>query len=310
MINNTEINKLDLLITHYDLDGYGNNILFSAYYRLIDKSIKIINTNYGFDDNIDINKLLSDYDKIYITDLSLNENNTKISNNYPDRIKLIDHHQLSEIYHSGNNIIDTTKSATLLSFEFIYSELIKLDYDKAKFFYDNYKELSELISDYDLWTHNDSRSIELQLLFSASDKLEFVNRFINYPKIEFSPLERYHIDNKLKRLDDRYNSLLNNISEIKIDKDSNRYQIAKLDSLEGMSLVASRYLRSNDIDYIVLLHTSGISFRSNSTDVSKLANIFGGGGHKLSAGSPLPQLTNIEKSLELYKLVKLDLEKS
>ena len=57
-------------------------------------------------------------------------------------------------------------------------------------------------------------------------------------------------------------------------------------------------------DVIVLINMNmGVSYRtiSDSVDLSQIAGVFGGGGHKKASGSPVPQGFRERVILELFK---------
>lgn len=82
------------LFTHTDLDGIGCEILakiaFGKDVDVTNSEVSDINKNIkGFLDNLKNNGI---YDKIYITDISVNKENAERLSNRPEKVQLLDHH--------------------------------------------------------------------------------------------------------------------------------------------------------------------------------------------------------------------------
>ena len=138
-----------LSISHYDLDGFGCQLCINEKFKKHD----ITYSNCGYSS---IEKTLdkfefNNFDVVFITDLNFNQQQqTKLyekAKDYQGKLIYIDHHQylegteyLDKLADLGNKvIIDTTKSATLKTYE-----VLKLDNP-------NLKKLCELIDIYDMW---------------------------------------------------------------------------------------------------------------------------------------------------------------
>lgn len=296
-----------LLFTHIDLDGYGCAVILNSVFKDID----IRHVNYGFMDEKQNRVLLQQYDEVYITDISVSkEQAIEISEMMHDplcrlqKVILLDHHQsaLDELGPLNFSWIQirTDKCGTMLC------------YDRFSKFVSHLKYFATIVNDYDLWIHKYRESTNLQFLWSSMDKSEFVNRFVNakYDESGQFKLTNYEIDLIYKQVEELDNSvdLCKSSMESYVDCDGNKFGYIKKTG-RYLSLAVSRILNDNpDLTYVVAYNSYGnsLSFRSLHYPVNKIAESLGGGGHKLSAGSPCIQFMAIPDSVINRKLMKYD----
>lgn len=296
-----------LLFTHIDLDGYGCAVIFKSVFKDID----IRHVNYGFMDDILNQKLLQEYDEVYITDISVSRSQANMINDLMSnplirlqKVILLDHHQsaldeLSDLNYSWISI-KLDQCGTMIS------------YNRFKKFVPHLEYFATLVNDYDLWKHEYRESTNLQFLWSSMDKSEFVNRFVNakYDESGQFKLTNYEIDLIYKQVEELDNSvdLCKSSMESYVDCDGNKFGYIKKTG-RYLSLAVSRILNDNpDLTYVVAYNSYGnsLSFRSLHYPVNKIAESLGGGGHKLSAGSPCIQFMAIPDSVINRKLMKYD----
>ncbi|MEF3254162.1 MAG: DHH family phosphoesterase, partial [Deferribacterales bacterium] len=126
-----------LHITHNDLDGVGCSILIKKCYDFVETFY----LNYDAVDSF-IQNNYHRYNQIIITDISPNEETFNFIENHLE-IVFIDHHKtslhLSDRYFA---FIDTTKSATMLTYEWLTQSGFNLQ---------SYKDLVDCINDFDMW---------------------------------------------------------------------------------------------------------------------------------------------------------------
>lgn len=289
-------------ISHIDLDGYGCLVLMKKMFRdLYNLDVDYLTVNYGFEDDmsLDIMSKLINYDIIMFTDISFSKEfamklNT-LRNTYGKSIILLDHHEsaisnLSELNYDWIKL-DSSKCGTLLCYEYaqkVYESFNRLNEITP------WKEFSEVVNDYDLWIHNTYNSTLLQFLWSSMDKVEFIDRFVGNPSLEFTPEEKDIIKVSEDILNESIEIVENNI-EYYTDITNRRFGLAP--KTKFYSLVSDRILKSHDIDYLVLRDGSNLSFRSITTNVLPICESIGGGGHKLACGATVDPLVDVVNSI-------------
>lgn len=181
------------LFTHTDLDGVGCAIVAR---HIFGDNVDVEYCDYNeINDKVSqfINSESQDYDMIFITDISVNENVAKeIEEHISDKTVLIDHHPTAKW-------LNKYKWATVEEFEISIHP--NEDYVKASgtsLFYDylweNYGlnnellfELVEKIRRYDTWEwatkYNDTHAKQLNDLLCIVGRDNFVNRFVSNPSI-------------------------------------------------------------------------------------------------------------------------------
>lgn len=289
-----------LLFTHIvDIDGMGSAVL---------SNIAFENPDIIFCDTFEINqkvlqkledKSIYLYDKIFITDLCPNEELIeKIENdeNLKTKVQILDHHI---------SILESLKSSHKIAKIVIENSAGKCS--GTSLFYDYLKENSlilpnkiaddfvELTRQYDTWEwkakYNNEAANDLNIMFSIFGKENYVEIFSK--KLEnnealFSENDKILINEfkeNMNRICDSY------IQKIHIETVVN-YTAAVIDEMEDeyKNDVAEKLKSKKDlnVDFVAMLITkrNTISFRSIKPDfnVGKIAEIFGGKGHK-PAGS-------------------------
>ena len=147
--------KKRLLLTHYDLDGIGSDILLSGMFPIAKKY------HYGYQKVkgvIDNTNLLKQFDSIMVPDLCLTyEQFKKLNEIYQDRFLYVDHHLASmnlytTLWASDNKptmYIDTSMCATAL----VYTKMRKYLGDMNEETSNNIKRLVTYVDSYDMWRH-------------------------------------------------------------------------------------------------------------------------------------------------------------
>jgi len=194
------VSKRRVLLTHYDLDGVGCDILLSKLWGFEKKHC----CGYGKIREKISNGELMWYDSAVISDVSLTEEQyKKISEEYEDKFLYIDHHQpsIEMVEKLANNkspcIVNNKFSATALIFQ-TFSSKLNTSPNTIKFI--------SAIDAYDMWrhiTHPDifNRGYDLNILFWKYGYFDFYDRFYESMNIIFTPMEQKWITDHKKRRD-------------------------------------------------------------------------------------------------------------
>lgn len=293
-----------VLFTHIDLDGYGSEVMVRAMYP----DIKSYNVNYGFDSDPNYRKIMAQATDIIFADISISASTAITLDNARRRgeknLILLDHHKsaydrLAQLEFDWI-IFDENKSGALIAWDYFHKK------DPTKM--EPYKDLAEVVSDYDLWIHKDPRSIQLQFLWSKI-KDTFVERFTLNPNLKFSDSEYAIVKASTDELAESYSDAMLDIEKLTDCEGLTFLLVPRCKSL--LSLVAKMILETGfdyHLDYIAILNNGGISFRSLEYPVRVVAESLGGGGHDLSAGAKVPEgLVDIKSSIINRKWINYDM---
>ena len=291
-----------LIFTHKnDIDGMGNAVLskiafdnvdyvLCETFDLIDKVNEYINTNKIYE-----------YDKIFITDLCLDEKtlgfineNEKLKN----KIQIIDHHRTydNEKYTKYPFVkvqIQNNKGiccATSLFYEY----LIENEYlTKNKIT----EEFVELTRQHDTWEwktiYNNEKARELAILFDCLGTEGYINfmynKLITDKEFNFNDIETLLINNKKIVITDAIEGYLNNIYYREILGMKAAIIFINYEFRNELA----EYLRENkyDIDFVMMVSIDRgvVSYRrvKDNVSVRKVAEYFNGKGHDAAATNPI-----------------------
>lgn len=292
-----------LLFTHKnDIDGMGNAVLAKIAYDNVDYHlcgtfdlVKTVEEYYE-------TKKLYDYDKIFITDLCLEEpllsklaKDKKLYN----KINILDHHKTyqNEKYTKYPFVKIEIKNenglccGTSLFYEYLLNNNLLDKNNKA------IKEFVELTRLHDTWEwktiYNNEKARELALLFDSlgtSGYIEFMYQKLKKEKsFMFNELESTLINNKKLQIEIAIKEYLDNIyyREIKGLKAGILFI-----TYEHRNEIAE-YLRENnyDIDFVMMISIDKgvVSYRTvkDNVCVREIAELFGGKGHDKAATNPI-----------------------
>ena len=257
------------VLTHHDLDGAGCAMLLK--HCLYGQIIKIQTTGYS---KIDKNSLKIKSENIFITDISLNQEQIDFINENFTNIILIDHHEssLQQTYPEHWDVNLSMKyCGTLLTYMYLkhkgYKEILT-----------GCEEFVKSVNDFDLWILDRKDSIPLNDIFWILKFFPFMSNFQNF---SWSP---------------------ENWKKAKEFQAVKRAEIASFDNylIEDVLRVVVCNKHISDIslfytkeDYHVIIRNKGcLSFRSQKVELVEFynkLNEFGisGGGHKLAGGCEL-----------------------
>jgi oligoribonuclease NrnB/cAMP/cGMP phosphodiesterase (DHH superfamily) len=272
-----------LSISHYDLDGFGCQLCI--YEKFKKHNIDYDNCGYGKIEKTLEKYDFNNYDLVFITDLNFNKNQQKLLynklQNYNGKCIYIDHHQYetTEWLEKSNLklIIDTSKSATLKTFE-----ILKLENK-------NLKKLCEIIDIYDMW-RTDNPKFKLANYFNSwfwenNQKFRPLMKNINY--------DISQIKNELKKVKQNVEKFFKENINKKIFYNKN--VLISFDY--GYSNHIYEFFPDTKFAVFVNLNQNRISIKDNLSlkeKVKKIAEKYNGecGGHIEAYGMVIPDLQN------------------
>jgi oligoribonuclease NrnB/cAMP/cGMP phosphodiesterase (DHH superfamily) len=280
-----------ILVTHIDLDGAGSAILFKRRYPDIE-------VRYHDYDTIDeISKELSkelwenkdEYDTIFYSDITPNEEYGMKMIDHP-KFTLIDHHITREYLRDakhGNVVYSTYFCATYLTTD--YLNVNTMDYER-------YRNFILAVDAYDMWKLDSEYrglGLNLNLLFNYYGMKEFVKQFADMR--EFNNKE-YIILEVLQKLDRDYLVEKLKQGKIKTDKDGYTYfEVYTAEKGGHLGVLVDDPDFPVDCEYIKVINLNDlvVGLYAKDFNVSGIAELHGGGGHRGAAGYEIKFLKDI-----------------
>ena len=302
-----------LLFTHKnDIDGMGNVILSKLAFNNVDYiSCETFDLNHKVTEFITTRKIY-EYDKIFITDLCLDEELLSLINKkekLKSKIQIIDHHKTydNEKYTRYPFVKVKIKNDKGLccGTSLFYEYLIDNNYLTKN---DIMNEFVELTRQHDTWEwkniYNNEKARELAILFDSLGTEGYINfmyeKLSNEKEFSFNDIETMLINNKKLVINDAIEGYLKNIYYREI---LGMKAAIIFINYEFRNEIAE-YLRENkyDIDFVMMisLDRGVISYRSVKDDVSvrKVAEFYNGKGHDKAATNPITK-ENKEKIIKV-----------
>ncbi|WP_243354951.1 DHH family phosphoesterase [Bacillus litorisediminis] len=297
------------LFTHNDLDGVGCGIVAKIAFG--DQVDVRYNSVMGLDFQVErfLEKKKGKKQKedfLIITDLSINEENTKALDEYVSEggmARLIDHHKTAlhfNDYSWGLVKVEyedgRLTSATSLLYEYLVEHGLIQPSAAVE-------EFVELVRQYDTWEWEKYDNIKAKhlndLFFMVSiDEFEekMVSRLLESEHFEYDEFEQKLLDMEEEKIE-RY---IRRKRREMVQTFVGEYCTGIVHAESYHSELGSELGKENShLDYITILNMGGrkISFRTihDDVDVSAVAGRFGGGGHAKAAGCSMN-----EESYELY----------
>lgn len=309
-----------LLFTHKsDIDGMGNAVLAKLAFDEVDY---ILCENFNLQDEIAKyydNGSIYNYDKIFVTDLWLEEPMlSKIANDVQLKDKLFefDHHKsaLENGFNKYDFVTITVSndkglcSGTSLFYEYLINNN----------FIDNHKqiisEFVELTRQYDTWEwktkYNNELAHHLTLLFDAVGCEGYINLMISKLRnkvnsnFSFNEFETMLINNKINQVQEKLSNYAKKV-----------YYKNILGLKAGIVFIdyeyrndLSEYFRQNNFDMdfamLIALDYGTISYRNikDNVNVRLIAETMGGRRHDKAASSPISD----EQRIKLIKILTKD----
>lgn len=301
------MNKIKLF-THTDLDGIGCAIL--AYLAFDEENVDVVYCDYkDVDEKIkefinELNGLHNPQRKIFITDISVNEETAKYLDKQWHDVTLLDHHataiRLND--HSWCNVrvcdkVGVKTSGTMMFYRYLEREgyFDKYRYRIAK----NVERFAEVVRDYDTWRWKEKLGDEgfvckqLNDLFHIYGRDKFVEwalyNIINMGQVPyFTEKDRALLEQKQKDID---NYIAIKDKQIITICDNFGYNCGIVFAERYFSDLGNKLSELHpELDYIAMIDMGYgvVSYRTIRDDIDlgeEIAHSFGGGGHRKAAGS-------------------------
>ena len=283
------------LFTHTDLDGVSCEILGRIAFG---EDINVVRCGYGnIDDKVEefINSD-EEYDKLFITDISVKKELADALNNVSDKVILLDHHKtalwLNEYPFALVQVED--ESVGKMCGAYLFYEYLKKNYEE---FNDTLtlKLFVKYVRMYDTWEWKEKYDNiipkRLNDLMYMDGPNEFIDKMI------------YRLGNNLAIFDDTdlmklqieqtyINSYIAQKDESLIVNDDlfPEYTVGITFADKYISELGNRLCELHpELDFVVLINMSTltVSYRTikDNLDLSDIAKGFGGGGHPKASGS-------------------------
>lgn len=291
-----------LLFTHKnDIDGMGNAVLAKLAFEEV---------NYVLCGTFDLickvnefilNKKIYEYDKVFITDLCLDEETLlKIYSDLAlrDKFLIFDHHKTYEdekyTKYSFVNVKLKNDKGLCCGTSLFYDYLVESNYLDRNSAIDEFVELTRL---HDTWEwkniYNNEKARELAILFDCLGTDGYIgfmyDKLVNNDEFIFNDVENLLINNKKKEID-----------EVLLEYMKKMYYKDILGLKAGILFIdyqyrneIGEYLRENkyDVDFVMMiaLDRGVVSYRSvkNGVSVRQVAEYFNGKGHDVAATNPI-----------------------
>ena len=306
------------LFTHSDLDGIGCAILMKYLYK--DNELDIEYCDYGnVNDKIKnfLNSNFSVYDKIFITDISVDEEVANLIDSLSNIIQftLLDHHKTAGWLNKFSwakveefdSLINRKTSGTLMLFRELFDlfQDQKLE-DGTLYCKNSIYAFVNLVNNYDTWYWKEVGNDNPKKL---NDLLYLYGRYLFIDKMLLSLVS----ESSTMTQEDLF---ILNIRQAEIDRyiEKKNKNIIKIE-LKGLNVgvvFAENYISevgnklcelNPDLDLVALVNMDySVSYRTikENVDVSEFAKIFDGGGHKKSSGSPIDKYVKDSVIEELF----------
>lgn len=264
------------ILTHNDLDGTACAILFEKIYTEVETYAI---DHRELDEVLPKVLALSAGNQVYITDLSLTEEQAALCNEH-GRVQHIDHHntsrRVSDIYEWSFTDPSHCAAYHLWSMFSVYTHI------------EDYREFVELVDDFDTWGHGKQPSQgakDLNRLLTCIGPETFVSRFKASPNAALTAPEVAVVATDKFNEEQYLNFVLSKVELLK-DPDGNMFVIV---AAEQYTSSLGNFLLDNipDAEYSLILDMlrGQASLRSRGkVDVGEIARTCGGGGHRKSAG--------------------------
>jgi len=290
------------LFTHTDLDGISCAILAKIAFK---DEVDIEYCNYNDIDSrfkdFWFGDKLSNYDQVFITDISISEElavdiNISYLNSATPHLTLLDHHKTAEYLNKYSwaivktvNYFETKISGTYMLYCQLFYKL-----NSATKLYNNIETFCEIVRKYDTW--------EWTNVYKDIIPKQFNDLLYIYGRDRFIDLMISKIQN-----DEEFGLTSENIQLLELEQEKiTRYIEAKnktliktkIDGLIAGIVFAENFISqlgdelcklNLDIDFVMIVNIDKVaSLRTiKDIDVSEIAKKYGGGGHLKAAGIPL-----------------------
>jgi oligoribonuclease NrnB/cAMP/cGMP phosphodiesterase (DHH superfamily) len=261
------------------------------------KNIIFSNPNHADVEEKLLDVINSEDKHIFMADLSVSEEMAieLYKGTSYDRIEIIDHHSsVVPLKRFSFCHIDEGSCGSKL----FYNRLMLMDGFHGQL--SKYHRLIELVDDIDRWQNNYPESRQLASLHKIIGQELFLERFMKNPDVDLSTQELYLIEMYDKKLQMDIKNAKRHVKCITKTVGNREYRFGIVigygmdQSLLGRALVDDPEMQ---LDVAVIVGATSLSFRCRNDcalDLSKFAELNGGGGHKAAAGCNLNALFGVD----------------
>lgn len=289
-----------LVITHKaDIDGLSPII----FLKLIRDNVDTILLNAN-EVNQKIKELITTkeyvkYDEIYITDLTLDGHSCELimQTREHNKFHTFDHHESNLVANNypfgvaiSRNSDGTNECATSLIYKYL-THRYPTEFDIRAIA--EYTELVRLSDTWDWAKTNKKIAQDLASLQTILGRDKYIEYFVKYLKnndnpFDFLPEQKYLLEVENDRIKRYLEETERTMFHATLGEHRCGIVFAEAHRSSLGNYLAQKY--SNQIDYVIIINMQqGISFRAekNDIDVTKVAEIYGGGGHTKASGAPM-----------------------
>ena len=298
------------LFTHDDLDGVGCGILGKSAYG---DNIDVVYCTNGDINSRVHNFIMSgaykDYDRVYITDISVNAENAKLIDELlADKVVLLDHHptamHLNDYRWAFVDTVYPGETIKTSGTELFYRHLNSMNALDWRLPYDKF---AAVVRDYDTWrwatqgkTGQPSKDYnDLMYLYGKEDfERMMIDRLKAGTFPELTPTDNHILGIERRKIEDYCKEKLSTL------KTANAYgHVCGVVFADQYINDLSHYImdRNPQLDFVAIINPDGrVSLRTDREDLDlgkEIAGPLGGGGHPKAAGFAF----DTDKTLELVK---------
>lgn len=293
----------DLIISHVkDVDGVTPVILMNLWNKNYD--CKLLDVHEMFDYLTELLTTdLSIYEHIYVVDLTIPQEIYPLieQSEYRSKFLVFDHHETHEYARVYPYVtLNIEECGTTLFYQYIQSQ--------GFITHSGLEEYIKAVKDLDLWTfekNNNLLSPKLSSLFELLGEKRYIQEMTLLLQkatktFTFTDFQEQLLvleeENKKRYIDKREERMIRGILP-------NSVRVGMVYAEKYRSEIGNELLKRHlDLDVIIIVNMNGgISLRSRSVDVSKIAYHYGGGGHVLAAGIGISEEVKREVFQRLLK---------
>jgi len=294
--------------THTDKDGVGCAILAKQVFQ---EKVDIEYCDYNnINEKVEafyIGSEKNNYDRVFITDISVNEEVAHIIDYYKDKkyypeIVLLDHHKTAEFLNKYDwcKVVEVINGGKTCGTSLFYNYLMDNDLlqNSRAWKWDgcsNLYSFVESVRKYDTWLwktlYNEIEPKMWNDLLYIMGRENFVEKIMDIVgfqhAFEFNEFDLKLLEYKQREIDSYIDAKDKSI----IVKEINGYQAGVVFAEKYSSELGNKLSKLHpELDFIVMINPShSVSYRTikNSIDLGLIAKIYGGGGHPQASGSQI-----------------------
>lgn len=290
---------MKLLLSHIaDLDGVTPVILMNLLKEEFDYELFEIGELSAFIEERLENNYFDKYENIFITDLGITKEcaDKIVNSKYKDKFKLFDHHESHSYLNDYEfaTVFEEVDGFKECGTTIFYNYLVN-NYDNNILKKQSVINFVELVRENDTWQFTDFKedAMNLNALFNFYGRETYIDTYTEFLKnndeFYFNKLELII----LKSLNREKENYLETMKDKVIFRNINGYNVGIVFAEKYRSQLGNflANLYKDKVDAICIINMArSISLRGIKEDmpVNKLAEMYSGGGHPLSAGMPLP----------------------